>query len=166
MDDLAELVVTWLNGDLQETPGHGAPPDPETIPLVPALTVINRGGFITDNSQLAETRDDGRAWNTWVSGFATDATLARLHRAVRGTPLTMTACRGKLHECGRTGFFTFNRRLNLWPCPSREVLGNWSGACPHVTELDDAWYVQVEDPQPGRNDLMWPALVNALKDRS
>jgi hypothetical protein len=158
MTDLAELVVAFLHGGLQETPGHGAPPDPETIPLVPALTAINRGGFITDNSQLAETRDDGRTWNTWVTGFATDTTLAKLREAVAGTSLTLTACRGKAHECGRKWRF-------FPPCPSGEVLGNWSGACPHVKELDDAWWVQVEDPQPGRNSILWPTLMNALKDR-
>lgn len=155
MADLGELVVAWLSGDLPKTPDHPEP-DPETIPLVPALTAINRGGFITTNSQLAETFE-GRIWNTWVAGLATDATLAKLRKASAGTPLVLTACRRRVHECGRKRFF--------WPCPNQEAAGNWSAASPHVKELDDAWGVFIEDPQPGRNDLLWPTLVNALEGK-
>lgn len=155
MDDLGELVVAWLNGDLPKTPDHPEP-DPETIPLVPALTVINRGGFITTNSQLAET-SGGRTWNTWVAGIAADATLTRLRNAVEGTPLTLMACRLRVHECGRGRLFR--------SCPNQQAIGDWSHASPRVKELGDAWSVIAEDPEPGRNDLLWPVLVNALEGR-
>src|ERR1035441_5983858 len=60
MADLGELVIAWLNGEITQTPGHCGPPDDETGPLRPALTVLNRGGFVTDNSQLAEIRSEER----------------------------------------------------------------------------------------------------------
>src|SRR5260370_79248 len=82
--DLGELVVAWLNGEIEQTPGHLAPPDPETIPLIPALTLANRAGFVTDCSQLAESID-GRTWCAWVSGFTTDDGLERLRKALAGT---------------------------------------------------------------------------------
>ena len=56
LKDLGDRVVGWLNGGIQQTPGHVGPPDPETIPHVPVLTRVNRAGFVTDNSQSATTR--------------------------------------------------------------------------------------------------------------
>jgi hypothetical protein len=144
--DLSELVTAWLRGEITQTPGHLGPPDAETIPLIAALALANRAGFVTDNSQLAESYE-GRTWETWVSGFATDATLARLRAAIAGTPLVLDACQGREHGGHRWG-----------RCPRREVLGNWLLRCPHVAELADVWWVTITDPEPGRNDRLWPAL--------
>lgn len=152
--DLAELVVAWLNGEITQTPGHCGPPERETIPLIPALTVINRGGFITDCSQLAGSAG-GDTWNTWVDGFTSAAVLLKMRAAVAGTPLVLTACRGDYHECGRLS--------HLARCLAEEVPGFWADSCPAIAdELYDCWYVSVEDPEPGRNDLLWPALAAAL----
>lgn len=154
MAGLGERVAEWLNGELAETPGHLAPPCDETIPLIPALTVVNRAGFVTDNSQLAETYE-GRTWNTWVDGFATDATLIRLREAVAGTPLILITCRRRVHECDRAHWWSY--------CPWTEVTGQWSDRCPAVAdELYDCWFVRIADPEPGRNDRLWPALRDAL----
>jgi hypothetical protein len=159
MTDLGELVIAWLNGEITQTPGHCGPPDDETYPLIPALTVINRGGFVTDNSQLAESLN-GETWNTWVDGFATAATLAKLRAAVAGTPLVLTACgrarHGSYHECGRN-------RFQLPPCPRGPVTDFWADRCPQAAgALWSAWWVRVEDPEPGRNDLLWTTLTEAL----
>ena len=157
MTDLGELVIAWLHGEIAWTPGHCGPPDGETIPLIPWLEILNRGGFVTDNSQLAETVD-GRTWTTWVSGFADDATLTRIRSAAEGTDLTVTACRKHSHQCylpDGGGFF--------WACPWQECTGFWADRCPDVAdELRRCWFVVVEDPEPGRNDLLWPAMAEAL----
>jgi hypothetical protein len=154
MPDLGELVIAWLNGDITQTPGHCGPPESETIPLVDVLTVINRGGLVTDCSQLAESRP-GDTWNTWVDGFASDDTLARLREAAAGTPLILTACRGRVHE---------HRRMpHLARCCWAELVDFWAEKCPAVADgLEDSWLVSVEDPEPGRNDLLWPVLAAAL----
>jgi hypothetical protein len=148
MPGLGAVVACWLAGSVQQTPGHLGPPDPETIPLIPALTAANLAGFVTDNSQSA----DG-PWEAWVSGFATDDTLAGLREAVAGTPLILTACRGREHSCP-------------WRCcPGREVLGNWAGRCRGARrELAAAWWVTITDPEPGRNDRLWPALVTCPRE--
>jgi hypothetical protein len=148
MADLGELVVAWLNGQLRQTPGHLGPPAAETIPLIPALTLANRAGFVTDNSQAADSHE-GRVWEAWVTGFASDATLAGLRAAVAGTPLILDACRGREHGAHR------------WlMCPRREVLGFWLDRCRHAAAgLDAAWWVTITDPEPGRNDRLWPALA-------
>lgn len=146
--DLGELVVAWLNSEIQQTPGHCGPPDDETIPLIPTLAAVNRAGFVTDNSQLAESID-GRTWCAWVSGFTTAERLARLRDAIAGTGLEMAACRGREHECGKRLF---------WPCPGDESVSFWLDRCPHVAGLADVWTVMLGDPEPGRNDRLWPAL--------
>lgn len=151
MADLGELVVAWLHGEIAQTPGHCGPPCRETIPLVPVLELVNRAGFVTDNSQQAASRK-GRTWNTWVIGFASDATLARLRAAVAGTPLELDACRGKVHDCGR-------RPWGLPRCPRKDATRFWADACPDVAgELAGTWWVYIEDPEPGRNSVLWPAL--------
>jgi hypothetical protein len=148
MADLGELVIAWLNGQLQQTPGHLGPPDAETIPLIPVLTDVNRAGFVTDNSQAADSHE-GRVWEAWVTGFASDATLARLRAAVAGTLLILDACRGREHGGHRWG-----------SCPRRKVTGFWLQRCPHAhRELAATWHVTITDPEPGRNDRLWPALA-------
>jgi Domain of unknown function (DUF6919) len=156
--DLGELVIAWLNGEIHETPSHCGAPYGETIPLIPVLTAVNRAGFITNGSQLAETPsgpvspDEGFAWNAWVDGFASDDVLARLRDAVAGAPLTLTACRGCVHECGV-------RRWDWWFCPWKDSADFWDERCPRVRDqLYGCWYVCVSDPRPGRNDVLWPAL--------
>lgn len=155
MPDLGERVIAWLHGDIIQTPGHCGPPCGETIPLIPVLEIMNRGGFVTDNSQLAETADDGRAWNTWVSGWADDATLARIRAATAGTGLIAAACRRTSHEC--------DRMLSFWCCPWHDSVCFWSDCCPAMRgTFSDLWYVNVEDPEPGRNDLLWDTLAAAF----
>ena len=156
LDDLGELVVRWLNGELKENPGHLGPPCAETIPLIPALTAINRGGFITVNSQLADMRWEDEQ-NTWVCGFATDAVLVRLREAVAGTPLEFTACRRCVHECDGSSIWAW--------CPWSDETSFWSERSPAVAAaLHDCWIVSVADHEPGRNDLLWDTLTHVLGD--
>lgn len=148
--DLGDLVVAWLDGNITQTPGHCGPPDDETIPLIPVLTAVNRAGFITDNSQAGDDR-----WadcNAWVCGFAADDVLARLRESLAGTPLVLTACRGKDHGCRRSRIFRC--------CPWRESVADWAERCPHAADdLRNSWYVGIEDPERCRNDRLWPALA-------
>lgn len=154
MAGLGELVIAWLHGEITQTPGHCGPPCDETIPLIPVLEILNRAGFVTDNSQLAETID-GRTWNTWVSGWADDATLARIRTATAGTGLIAAACRRTTHECDRMPSF--------WCCPWHDSVCFWSARCPAMADaFQDLWYVNVEDPEPGRDDLLWSTLAAAL----
>jgi hypothetical protein len=153
--DLGELVTAWLRGDITETPAHAGGPDSETLPLAAVLAAVNRAGFVTDNSQLAEA-GGGQAWNTWVRGFATDVMLARIRAAAAGTALTVTACRGRTHG-ERHGW------RDGWRCPARETLSFWASACPGAAaELRRCWYTEVADPEPGRNDLLWSTLAGAV----
>lgn len=150
MEDLGALVCEWLRGGLIQTPGHAGPPCEETIPLIGVLTAANRAGFVTDNSQRADS-DGTRSWEAWVTGLASDGTLARLRGAVAGTPLVLTACRGREHD---------GHRNWMGRCPWREVTGFWADACPAAAaQIRACWHVAIDDPEPGRNDRLWPALI-------
>jgi hypothetical protein len=156
MADLGELVVAWLHGEIQQTPGHLGPPDPETIPLVPALTAANRATFITNQSQQAGGDSEESCyrcapWEAFVEGFAADITLERLRSMAASAGLGIGACRRREH-CN-------HRQMGWGRCPWRECVGFWSDCCPAVAgELEAAWYVGIYDPEPGRNDRLWPAL--------
>jgi hypothetical protein len=149
--DVGELTVAWLRGELAETPGYGGPPDPETVPHVPVLAAVNRTGFVTDNSQSASSAADARQWNAWVCGLIGDAGWARLAAAIDGTPLVVEArCRGREHHGHRGGWLR---------CPRRDVVGLYADRCPGAAaEIRAAWHVVLADPEPGRNDRLWPAL--------
>jgi hypothetical protein len=149
MADLGGLVVAWLDGEVQDTPSGDGPPMDETVQVAPVLAAANRAGFVTENSQMAGEHG-GTAWEAWVCGFATDDTLAALREAVP-EPLTVDACRGSHHEGHNP----------LWPfsfCPGAEGRSLWARQCPQVEELKSAWAVMITDPEPGRNDRLWPAL--------
>jgi hypothetical protein len=153
--DVGALTVAWLNGELRETPSHCAPPDPETIPHIPALVAANLAGFVTENSQSASSPADveqyGAQWNAWVGGFVTDEGLERLGAVIEGSPLVLeTRCRGREHHghCGR------------WlRCPRRDLDGFYGDRCRRAAAaVAAAWYVMLADPEPSRNDRLWLAL--------
>lgn len=151
--DVGTLTASWLRGDLTETPGHGGPPEDETVPLIPLLSAVNHAGFITDCSQPAEAGRDDVLNTAWVDGFSAEAVVLRLRDITAGTLLVMTACHGRHHEHAGAAHLT--------RCLRREVLGFYRDCCPQAAgEIRDAWYVSIEDPEPGRNDRLWPALAD------
>jgi hypothetical protein len=153
MAGLGETVVAWLHGEVAQTPGHCGPPCAETIPLISVLTLVNRAGVVTENSQRAGGRGD-RIWNAWVEGFAPDDVMHRLRAMTDGTALRMVACRGSAH--GYEGSLL----RHLGECPAAAVMDFWTEACPAVAEqLAGSWNVLIEDPEPGRNDRLWPLLA-------
>jgi hypothetical protein len=144
LPDLAALCIAWLDGDVSETPLYEGPPCEDKASLAAVLTAVNRAGYVTDNASRAGSDESGEdVWNAWIEGFAGDATEARLREAVRGTSLTYGAYRR--------------------PGPLRGGIAEdwdaWMDLCPSALHvLYRAWYVVIEDPRPGRDDLLWPAL--------
>jgi hypothetical protein len=134
LGDLGELTAQWCAGDIAQTPAHCGGPAAETLPYLQLLAAVNRRGFVTTNSQAA-----GRTWNAWVDGFATPDTLSRLAACIGGSPLTAEA-----HSRGAT------REERYWYCRS----------CPSAkAAIKGARFIELADPQPGRNSLLWPALA-------
>ena len=139
LDDLGALCIAWLNGEIAKTPLYYAP-CLSKLELAPALTAVNRAGLVTDNAGRAGS-DDDESWTASAEGFASAETAARLAAAVEGTPLTLTVL--------------------SWgdPLPDgiRADWDAWIAACP-AAALRACLHVTVEDPEPGRDDVLWPAL--------
>jgi hypothetical protein len=153
--DLGEMNVAWLHGEIRQTPSRCGPPQDETIPHVEVLAAVNRAGFVTTNSQSAITAAEAaeHGWmecEAWVCGLAGDETLGRLRAALAGTPLLIGWTRGREShgtEC------RYARRA--W----RDETHFYSDRCPDAAAgLRAAWWVIISDPEPGRNDRLWPAI--------
>jgi hypothetical protein len=180
MADLGELVACWLEGSVASQPGYCGPSDIEDPALVPLLARLNRSGFVTTGSQIGEiiegdggTRAEQRAA---VEGFAgpemtsalilaaDDAGVIAIVRDPASLPrwryrydraVTVTTVNGRR----MTGFGVQVPRSHI----RSPVLGY--GIChpDAVRALCEAWQVTVIDPEPGRNDTLWPALARALE---
>lgn len=167
--ELGALTARWLEGAIRGPWNGDEPPDPETIALVPTLAAVNRGGYVTDFSQPGETYDSG-AQRAAVTGFCTfaqaDVLAAVSLRSelivivdppyVRGEyelPITQDEWRAFTRLAGRGVFDDPNA---LWPgCH----LQTWK-------LLQESYYVSICDPQWGRDDLLWPLIVDALESEA
>jgi hypothetical protein len=144
--DVGELTAAWLHGEIRQTPTHSGPPQDETIPYIDVLAAVNRAGFVTDNSQAAVSDEWGEC-EAWVSGLVSEETLARVLAALAGTPLVTVGARGR----DKLG----NGSRGAW----RDTIGSTGDRCPRaVREICAAWRITITDPEPGRNDRLWPAL--------
>jgi hypothetical protein len=160
--DLGDLTVKWLHGEIEQTPDHAGPPDEETIPHIEVLSAANRAGFVTTGSQSADAATGGwPACEAYVQGFASDATLSELRFAIAGTSLTLSGARGR-ETFGNRESRRWHRMLRtrwlrrVW----RSDTGFYRHRCPRVSaDLSAAWWINIDDSVPGRNDVLWPALA-------
>lgn len=167
--DLGELTAQFLEGQIQQSPTHCAPPDPETTGLIPVLAAANRAGFVTHQSQPGIPRDEhGYAQRANVSGYAAPDAFARLMAAAAGADLIITAARAldesPAREFGPFFAITLDEGQECtWDgiASSRSILDDSYGWDCHpkvVDELFTAWQVTLIDPVWGRNDILWPVL--------
>jgi hypothetical protein len=76
--DLGQLMADWLEGRTRNRPAYGDDrSDPETSKILRPLVALNRGGYLTDNSQPGYygRGHDGRRWTQlpFVTGFVSGA---------------------------------------------------------------------------------------------
>jgi hypothetical protein len=168
LEDLGELTARWLEGGIEQTPTHLAPPDTETAALIPVLAAANRAGFVTHQSQPGVPACDGCAQRASVSGYAAPPTFARLMAAASDADLMITAARaldaGDDRSYGPFHAITIDDGEEFtWDgiALSRADLDYSYGYECHpsvVDELFAAWQVTLIDPVWGRNDVLWPVL--------
>ena len=150
LDDIGRQTALWLERDIATQPGYppGRGPDPETMPHITVLAAANRTGFVTIGSQPG-TPDGQQAQ---VQGLISETDLAWLTTVTHGTPLLVDIrCRGREHHGHRS----------RWSCPRSTATDFLIWHCPAAMDaIRSAWYIQVTDPQPGRNTWLWPALAS------
>jgi len=167
--DLGELIAQFLEGRMQMSPTHCAPPDSETTELIPVLAAANRAGFVTHQSQPGVPLDeDGSAQRANVSGYAGPEAFARLMAATSGADLIITAARA-LDDSEERRFGPFfaitidEGEEFTWDgiAVSRSIISSDYGHECHpavIADLAAAWQVTLIDPVWGRNDVLWPVL--------
>lgn len=177
--DVGAAMADWLEGRVPDRPGYASSrPDEETAHLVPVLVRLNRGGFVTTDSQpgVDGPAFDGRRWEQraavqgWIA--AGSPLLPRLVRAATAAGLIVTA-----HGAG------------IAVGPSRSLLATRWGGEPHTgfggrpgrlqlgVELAgvgrrarrelrrEGVLLAVIDPVWGRDDVLWFVLDQALEHR-
>lgn len=166
LDELGELTAAWLEGTLAFIPTYGDRPDPETLPLVPALAAMNRAGFWTNNSQPGEHGADGYVQRAWVCGYCNESTSNTIVAAAVATDLVVLATPAVFESWVQIPISRLGNKEWTWSGghtpPTRDSLEDTPAAFDAVVE---SWYVEVIDPVWGRNDLLWPTVTAALVER-
>lgn len=170
--DLGELTALWLENRLGWCPGgYGTygdgRPDPETVPLIPTLATLNRGGFLTTGSQPGEAA--GRGWDgaqyaqrAAVDGHVADRQLLdRITRAARkadllvgidGDPIIVTTRNGK-------PVTAFGGRMSR-----REMRVVWDGVSRTALDaITTSTHLTIADPEWGPHTRLWDALNAATR---
>lgn len=163
LDDLARATIAFLRGELDSTPTHGGPPNPETGPLLETLVSLNEAGFVTMDSQPGVV-DDAGAQRAYVEGLCFEETVDRVVHGLLRTDLVAltfapgTSAWGGIAVTVDDGDpFTF---LGRHDGSHLEYFDNGSPELAAV--LDQLWLVQVFDPVWGRAEELWTHLTAAL----
>ena len=77
-DDLRDVMVLFIKGKEQRTPWHNGPLAPESASIRDQLLVLNRNGFVTDDSQPGMI-SAARKQRAYVSGLVHPSMAAALH---------------------------------------------------------------------------------------
>ncbi|MEV5774263.1 hypothetical protein AB0L49_23885 [Streptomyces antimycoticus] len=176
LHDLGQRVALWLTGAIASQPGYtpNYGPDPETEYLVPVLARINELGYVTDCSQPGISGADGD--DHWeqraaVSGLVDNPALLRrlvdaaeeagllviCHDVTPGPhPDGVAVTKVNGEDCTWFGGHVLVQDLRtIWP---ERIIGRRAFA-----RVAEAWQVTIIDPQYGRDDVLWEALWEVIR---
>ncbi len=168
VDELAELLARFVEGELTEWPYHAGPREPETVEIAPALATANRNGFLTIGSQPGRSEETGNGWEqrAAVDGLATPEVVGQLRDLVTGTRLQMQA---RMPASWKTDYSTAvpvtrlgNHEHTVFGAvvPPREIGFMFDGVPDDVVDqLIDMHQVAIVDPEWGDHDLLWQRLA-------
>lgn len=165
LPEVADLTARWLTGELAAQPGYfgKADVDEDRAPgMTSALIACNRAGFLTYGSQAgAESPGfDGAGWRLVAAaeGLIPADRLTRLRPAAADAGLLVDAS-----GAGQVVTWRAGRPYTVFGSRRDDLADDWTGygIChpDAIAELEAAQPVVVYDPDPGRNDRLWPALA-------
>lgn len=170
LEAAGELTARWLEGGSSYQPGHFAPgSDDETKPIAGALAELNRHGLFTKESQPGIRAGDA-AQREYVTGFCS-ATIAGelLALSTRTELVTVAHAPGEASSAaipvtlagsevttvlGSSENPVEEEQIRDWAVETNDAL---------ALLLADSWYVEILDPVWGRNEVLLPAVLQALK---
>jgi len=165
-----ELTARWLEGNSQYQPGVFSPGfDDETTAIAGELARLNRNGLFTKESQPG-VRVGDLAQRAYVTAFCSPETaMALLALSTRTGLVTVAHAPGESSSAsipvtvqdgavatvlGSSEEPVAEAQLRDWAAEANETL---------ALVLADSWYVEVFDPIWGRNDVLLPAVFEALQ---
>ncbi|MDQ0771257.1 hypothetical protein QF031_004006 [Pseudarthrobacter defluvii] len=170
LEAAGELTARWLEGGSSYQPGHlAAEFDDETKPIAKVLAELNRNGLFTKESQPG-IRAGGAAQREYVTGFCSAAAAHHLLALSARTDLVTVA-----HAPGEASNAAIP--VTIAGTEITTVLGSSENPVEEAQIRDwaeetndslalllaDSWYVEILDPVWGRNDVLLPAVLQALK---
>lgn len=160
LPELGRLTARWLEGSASRLPWNGeSGPDPETRPLVPYLTAMNRLGYTTEFSQPGIAN----AQRASVAGFCERAQAECLASvSLESDLIVVTEYPGV--EATYELPITQDEGRTFTVLAGRPVVDETWGLHPRtVALLSECHYVSICDPCWGRDDLLWVSVVAALQ---
>lgn len=161
-DDLAQATIDFLVDP--EQPGYLDSPV-----ILSRLVQLNRMGLVTTASQPGQIDEDGGAWRAYFAGLCLGHTAKAIVEFLARTDLvTVLFLPGdksealipvSVHEDGSDDGGGWLGNVDVGWEVDRYRNGN-----PELDEhLDQTCFIQVFDPVWGRDEALWPTLVEALE---
>lgn len=168
--DVAELTAQWLTGQLPAQPGYDGPVDvdEDELPgLAGLLAAVCRAGLLTTGSQAGyDGPGTGGYWrqHAAVEGLIGDHDYRRLQRICQQVGLRVT-----IGGPGVTVTFHNGHAWTTFGAARRDLADDRTGygicGAAAVHELRIALPIVAYDPEPGRNDRLWPALAGFARQQ-
>lgn len=164
-----ELTARWLEGESQYQAATFTPTyDAETAPIAAGLAALNRNGLFTKESQPG-LREGKTAQRQYVTGFCSAETAADLLAlSTRSQLVTVAHAPGEsssaaipvTHDGGEVVTVLGSSENPV----DEEQIQDWADETNDTLALllADSWYVEILDPVWGRNDVLLPAVLEAL----
>lgn len=164
-----ELTARWLEGRSEYQPGTFTPGiDEETRGIAARLAELNRNGLFTKESQpgvLAE----GHTQRAYLTAFCTtEAASALLQLSARSGLVTVAHAPGEASQASIPVTVQQDEVVTVLGSSegpvTPEQLNGWSEEANDALALvlADSWYVEIFDPVWGRNEILLPAVREAL----
>lgn len=167
-----ELTARWLEGKSEYQAATFTPRyDDETESVAVELAALNRSGLFTKESQPGLQSED-TAQRQYVTGFCSAETAADLLALSTQSELVAVA-----HAPGEASSASIPVTLDGGEVVTvlgssenpvtEEQIRDWAEETNESLALllADSWYVEVLDPEWGRNDVLLPAVFAALTAR-
>ena len=165
-----ELTARWLEGSSEFQPAtFTASFDAETAPIAVELAALNRNGLFTKESQPG-LRSAGLAQRQYVTGFCSAEIVAQLLAlSTRSELVTVAHAPGESSSAAIPVTVDGGEVVTVLGSSenpvTEEQIQDWAGETNDnlALLLADSWYVEILDPAWGRDDVLLPAVLGALR---
>jgi hypothetical protein len=164
-----ELTARWLEGHSEYQAGtFTASYDAETAPIAAGLAALNRDGLFTRESQPG-LRSAGLAQRQYVTGFCSaDVAAELLALSTRSELVTVAHAPGEASSAAIPVTLDGGEVVTVLGSSenpvTEEQIQDWADETNETLALllADSWYVEILDPLWGRDDVLLPAVLDAL----